>query len=43
MPLGFYRGVRQKSIDCAKKHWRRLPPVSANHYGIDDYAPQGEE
>lgn len=33
MALGFMRGVRQRNIELAKKHWRRLPPVNANHYG----------
>ena len=34
MPLDFVRQSRQKSIAAAKKHWRRLPAVSQNHYGI---------
>ena len=32
LPLTFERGARQKSIDHAKKLWRRLPPVSENHF-----------
>ena len=35
MPLPFMRGARQHEIDRAKDHWRRMPPVSANHYGLD--------
>lgn len=33
--LDFVRGVRQRNIEAAKKRWRALPPVSANHYGVD--------
>jgi hypothetical protein len=33
MPLTFEPQSRQKSIDRAKRYWRRLPPVSENHYG----------
>ena len=33
MPLPFMPQARQLSIASAKKLWRRLPPVSENHYG----------
>jgi ribosomal protein L37AE/L43A len=36
MPLDFVPQARQKSIDRAKKLWRRMPPVSENHYGIEE-------
>jgi hypothetical protein len=29
------RGARQHNIDEAKKYWRRMPPVRANHWGMD--------
>lgn len=35
MPLPFMRGARQHNIDEAKKYWRRMPPVRANHWGMD--------
>lgn len=35
MALPFMRGARQHNIDHAKGYWRRMPPVSANHWGID--------
>jgi len=35
MPLEFVRQSRQKSIDRAKALWRKMPPTSANHYGLD--------
>ncbi len=34
MSLEFVRQSRQKSINYAKQLWRKLPPVSENHYGI---------
>lgn len=36
VPLDFMRGVRKKNIELAKKRWRRMPPVSQNHYGLGD-------
>lgn len=33
-PLDFMRGVRQRNIDATKRHWRAMPPVSENHFGI---------
>lgn len=36
MPLDFAPQSRQKSIDAAKACWRRLPPVSENHFGLDE-------
>lgn len=33
--LEFCRGVRARNIAHAKKQFRRLPPVSANHFGLD--------
>jgi hypothetical protein len=35
MPLDFTRGARAKNIGKAKKRWRAMPPVSANHLGLD--------
>ena len=35
MPLPFMRGAREQSIESAKSYWRRLPPMSANHYGVE--------
>lgn len=35
MPLAFMRGARQHNIDRARTHWRRLPPMAQNHYGIE--------
>lgn len=35
MRFPFVRGAREASIATAKMHWRRLPPVSANHFGIE--------
>jgi len=35
MPLPFMRGARQQNIEAAKKQWRRMPPVSQNHWGMD--------
>lgn len=39
MPLPFMRGAREDSRNRAKAYWRRLPPVSANHYGLDESTP----
>jgi len=36
MPLDFVRQSRQRSIDSAKKLWRRLPSPKENHYGLED-------
>lgn len=33
--LPFMRGARQSNIDRARSHWRRLPPRSQNHFGVD--------
>jgi hypothetical protein len=33
--LDFVRQSRQKSIENAKAIWRKLPPVSENHYGTE--------
>lgn len=35
MALPFMRGARQHNIDHAKRLWRAMPPVAANHYGLD--------
>ena len=35
LALPFARGVRKRNIDAAKRKWRKLPPVSNNHYGIE--------
>lgn len=35
MALPFMRGARQHNINHAKALWRRMPPVSANHYGVE--------
>lgn len=35
MPLEFCRGVREINIQAAKKLWREMPPVSANHWGLE--------
>ncbi len=32
MPLDFARGVREKSIEAAKKRFRAMPPISKNHW-----------
>ena len=37
MELAFVRGSRQKSIDHAKAKWRKVPPISENHYGLDEH------
>ncbi len=34
-PLDFMRGARERNVDRAKTRWRRMPPVSANHYGLE--------
>ena len=34
MALPFMRGSRKHNVDRAKAHWRKMPPVSANHYGV---------
>ena len=36
LPLDFYRGVRAANIAAAKKYWHRMPPVSQNHFGIEN-------
>ena len=33
--LPFMRGSRKHNVDSAKARWRRMPPVSANHYGVE--------
>ena len=33
--LEFARGVRARNIENAKRKWRVMPPVSANHFGFD--------
>lgn len=33
--LDFSRFSRKNNIEIAKNKWRAMPPVSANHYGID--------
>jgi hypothetical protein len=33
--LDFVRGIRRRNIAHAKNTWRRMPPVSQNHYGIE--------
>ena len=35
MPLEFSRFARAKNIANAKRIWRAMPPMSENHYGID--------
>lgn len=35
IPIDFARGVRKRNIEMAKSHWRKLPPICNNHYGID--------
>ena len=35
MPLAFVPQSRQLSIAAAKRLWRRLPPASENHYGLE--------
>ena len=35
MPLDFVRQSRQKSVARAKRQWRRMPPVSENHWGLE--------
>ncbi len=34
MPLDFARGVRQQNIERAKRRWRSMPPIKANHFGL---------
>ena len=36
MPLEFCRGSRQKNIDAAKNKYRKMPPRSENHYGLEE-------
>lgn len=36
MPLPFMRGAREHNIQRAKAFWRRMPPVSANHFGVTE-------
>lgn len=36
MPLDFYRGVRKHNIEMAKAYWRKMPPVSENHWGLEN-------
>ncbi len=33
--LEFARGVRQRNINAAKAMWRKMPPKSENHLGVD--------
>lgn len=35
MSLPFARGIRAANIAIAKKYWRRMPPMSENHWGLD--------
>lgn len=38
MRLPFVRGIRAANIATAKMYWRRMPPVSQNHFGIEEAA-----
>ena len=38
MPLEFARGARKTNIQRAKERFRKMPPVSKNHYGEADWA-----
>ncbi len=35
MSLPFMRGARQQNVARAKARWRKMPPPSANHYGLE--------
>ena len=31
----FYRYARKNSKDAAKAYWRKMPPMSKNHWGLE--------
>lgn len=33
MRLPFAKGARQRNIELAKLMWKKMPPISKNHYG----------
>jgi hypothetical protein len=35
LPLEFSRGVRSRNIETAKAIWRKMPPISHNHFWLD--------
>jgi NMD protein affecting ribosome stability and mRNA decay len=43
MRFPFVRGAREASIATAKMRWRRMPPVSENHFGIEPTTDHGGE